>query len=117
MRATAENPRVAGLMGVNSNNVIVFTFAMAAALAAIAGVLVAANYGQAQFAMGFLPGLKRFTAAVLGGIGNLYGAMVGGLLLGIIEALGAGYIGELTGGFLGSHYQGIFAFAVLIDPF
>lgn len=114
MRATAENPRVAGLMGVNSNNVIVFTFAMGAALAAIAGVLVAANYGQAQFAMGFLPGLKAFTAAVLGGIGNLYGAMVGGLLLGIIEALGAGYIGELTGGFLGSHYQDIFAFAVLI---
>jgi branched-chain amino acid transport system permease protein len=114
MRATAENPRVAGLMGVDSNNVIVFTFAIGAALAAVAGVLVASNYGQAQFAMGFIPGLKAFTAAVLGGIGNLYGAMVGGLLLGIIEALGAGYIGDLTGGFLGSHYQDIFAFAVLI---
>ena len=94
MRATAENPRVAGLMGVDSNKVIVFTFAIGAALAAVAGVLVAANYGQAQFAMGFIPGLKAFTAAVLGGIGNLYGAMVGGLLLGIIEALGAGYIGD-----------------------
>jgi branched-chain amino acid transport system permease protein len=64
--------------------------------------------------MGFLPGLKAFTAAVLGGIGNLYGAMLGGLLLGLVESLGAGYIGDLTGGFLGSHYQDIFAFIVLI---
>jgi branched-chain amino acid transport system permease protein len=61
-----------------------------------------------------MPGLKAFTAAVLGGIGNLAGAVVGGLLLGIIESLGAGYIGDLTGGFLGSHYQDIFAFVVLI---
>jgi branched-chain amino acid transport system permease protein len=59
-------------------------------------------------------GLKAFTAAVLGGIGNLAGAMIGGVLLGLIEALGAGYIGDLTGGFLGSHYQDIFAFIVLI---
>ena len=64
--------------------------------------------------MGFMLGLKAFTAAVLGGIGNLAGAMLGGVLLGIIEALGAGYIGDLTGGFLGSHYQDIFAFVVLI---
>jgi len=75
---------------------------------------VAMNYNIAQFAMGFMPGLKAFTAAVLGGIGNLAGAVVGGLLLGIIESLGAGYIGDLTGGFLGSHYQDIFAFVVLI---
>jgi branched-chain amino acid transport system permease protein len=58
--------------------------------------------------------LKAFCAAVLGGIGNIYGAMIGGILLGLIEALGAGYIGDLTGGFLGSHYQDIFAFVVLI---
>ena len=64
--------------------------------------------------MGFLPGLKAFTAAVLGGIGNIPGAMLGGLLLGLIEALGAGYIGELTGGILGSHYQDIFAFLILV---
>jgi branched-chain amino acid transport system permease protein len=64
--------------------------------------------------MGFLPGLKAFTAAVFGGIGNLAGAMVGGVLLGLIESLGAGYIGDLTGGVLGSHYQDIFAFIVLI---
>ena len=76
--------------------------------------MVAANYSVAHFYMGFLPGLKAFTAAVLGGIGNIYGAMLGGLLLGIVESLGAGYLGQLTGGFLGSHYQDIFAFAVLI---
>lgn len=114
MRATAENPRIAGLMGVNANRVIAATFMIGAALAAVAGVLVAMNYNIAQFSMGFIPGLKAFTAAVLGGIGNLAGAVVGGLLLGIIESLGAGYIGDLTGGFLGSHYQDIFAFAVLI---
>jgi branched-chain amino acid transport system permease protein len=114
MRATAENPRVAGLMGVDSNTVIVMTFAIGATLAAIAGVMWGANYASAQFALGFLPGIKAFSAAVLGGIGNIYGAMVGGVLLGLIEALGAGYIGDLTGGFLGSHYQDIFAFIVLI---
>ncbi|RJG06756.1 branched-chain amino acid ABC transporter permease [Noviherbaspirillum cavernae] len=114
MRATAENPRVAGLMGVDSNRVIVMTFAIGAALAAVAGVMWGANYSSAQFAMGFVPGLKAFSAAVLGGIGNIYGAMVGGILLGLIESLGAGYIGDLTGGFLGSHYQDIFAFIVLI---
>ncbi|MFZ6770896.1 branched-chain amino acid ABC transporter permease [Undibacterium sp. Di26W] len=114
MRATAENPRVAGLMGVDSNKVIVATFAIGAALAAITGVMWAANYSSAQFAMGFVPGLKAFSAAVLGGIGNIYGAMVGGIVLGLIESLGAGYIGDLTGGILGSHYQDIFAFVVLI---
>ncbi|WP_085314468.1 branched-chain amino acid ABC transporter permease [Derxia lacustris] len=114
MRATAENPRVAALMGIDPDRVIVITFALGAALAAVAGVMIAANYSIAHFYMGFLPGLKAFTAAVLGGIGNLYGAMVGGLLLGLIEALGAGYIGDLTGGVLGSNYQDIFAFVVLI---
>ena len=103
MRATAENPRVAGLMGVDANRVVVATFAIGAALAAIAGVMWGANYSSVQFAMGFIPGLKAFSAAVLGGIGNIYGAMVGGILLGLIESLGAGYIGPLTGGFLGSN--------------
>jgi branched-chain amino acid transport system permease protein len=113
MRATAENPRVAGLMGVNPNFVIAVTFAIGASLAAVAGGMDAATYSVAHFYMGFLPGLKAFTAAVLGGIGNIPGAMVGGLLLGLIEALGAGYIGQLTGGVLGSHYQDVFAFIVL----
>jgi branched-chain amino acid transport system permease protein len=114
MRATAENPRVAGLMGVDSNKVIVATFALGAALAAVAGVMWGANYASISFTMGFLPGLKAFSAAVLGGIGNIYGAMIGGIVLGLVESLGAGYIGDLTGGVLGSHYQDIFAFVVLI---
>ncbi len=114
MRATSQNPAVAGLMGVNVNSIISATFVLGAGLGAVAGVMVAANYDQAHSHMGFLIGLKAFTAAVLGGIGNLGGAVVGGILLGIIESLGAGYIGDLTGGFLGSHYQDIFAFAVLI---
>ena len=114
MRATAENPRVAALMGVRPDMVISATFVIGAALAAVAGVMWAANYGTVQHSMGFLPGLKAFTAAVLGGIGNLAGAMVGGVLLGLIEALGAGYLGDLTGGLLGSHYADIFAFVALI---
>jgi branched-chain amino acid transport system permease protein len=114
MRATAESPRVAGMMGINYNRIIVLTFAIGAGLAAIGGVMWGANYSSAQFAMGFVPGLKAFSAAVLGGIGNIYGAMLGGILLGLIESLGAGYIGDLTGGILGSHYQDIFAFVVLI---
>ncbi len=114
MRATAENPRVAALMGVKPDVVISATFVIGAVLAAIAGVMWAANYGTVQHSMGFLPGLKAFTAAVFGGIGNLAGAVVGGILLGLIESLGAGYIGALTGGVLGSNYSDIFAFIVLI---
>jgi branched-chain amino acid transport system permease protein len=114
MRATAENPRVAALMGVKPDVVISATFLIGAVLAAIAGVMWAANYGTVQHTMGFLPGLKAFTAAVFGGIGNLAGAVVGGILLGLIESIGAGYIGTLTGGVLGSHYSDIFAFIVLI---
>jgi branched-chain amino acid transport system permease protein len=114
MRATAENPRVAALMGVKPDTVISATFIIGAALAAVAGIMWAANYGTVQHTMGFLPGLKAFTAAVLGGIGNLAGAVVGGLLLGLVEALGAGYLGQLTGGVLGSHYADIFAFVALI---
>jgi branched-chain amino acid transport system permease protein len=114
MRATAQSPQVAGLMGVNINTVISATFVIGSALAAIAGVMVSAYYGLAHYYMGFMLGLKAFSAAVLGGIGNLTGAVLGGLLLGVIESLGAGYIGDLTGGFLGSHYQDVFAFFVLI---
>jgi branched-chain amino acid transport system permease protein len=114
MRATAENPRVAALMGVKPDVVISATFVIGAILAAIAGVMWAANYGTVNHTMGFLPGLKAFTAAVFGGIGNLAGAVVGGILLGLIESLGAGYLGTLTGGVLGSHYVDILAFVVLI---
>jgi branched-chain amino acid transport system permease protein len=114
MRAVAENQHAAQLMGVDINRVISITFMLGSAMAAIAGVMVSANYGLAHYYMGFILGLKAFTAAVLGGIGNLRGAMLGGLLLGLIESLGAGYIGDMTGGFLGSNYQDVFAFFVLI---
>src|SRR3990172_614797 len=131
-RATAPNPQVAGLMGVNIDRVIAATFLIGAALGAVAGVMVGTYYGVAQYTMGSLLGLKAFAAAVLGGIGNIPGAMVGGLLLGVVEALGGGYIGDLTdlcryglgpeascadgGHFIlfGSNYQDVFAFVVLI---
>jgi branched-chain amino acid transport system permease protein len=113
MRATAENPRVAGLMGIKPDVVISATFIIGAMLAAIAGIMWASNYGTVQHSMGFMPGLKAFVAAVFGGIGNLAGAVVGGISLGLIESLGAGYLGPLTGGFLGSQYSDIFAFIVL----
>jgi branched-chain amino acid transport system permease protein len=114
MRATAENPRVAALMGVRPDMVISATFVIGASLAAVAGIMWASNYGTVQHSMGFLPGLKAFTAAVLGGIGNLAGAVVGAVMLGLVEAIGAGYLGDLTGGVLGSHYADIFAFVALI---
>lgn len=114
MRAVAENHAVARLMGVNVSNIISLTFIIGSTLACIAGLMVAANYNIVHYYMGFALGLKAFIAAVLGGIGNLKGAMLGGILLGLIESLGAGYIGDLTGGFLGSHYQDVFAFFVLI---
>jgi branched-chain amino acid transport system permease protein len=114
MRATAEQTQIASLMGVNPNRVISITFMLGGALAGLAGVMIASNYGNVHFYMGFIPGLKAFTAAVLGGIGNLQGAMLGGLLLGLIESLGAGYIGELSGGVFSLNYQDIFACLVLI---
>jgi branched-chain amino acid transport system permease protein len=114
MRATEQNAEVAGLMGVDTNRIISFTFFLGSAIGAIAGVMVVLYYGLGHYFMGFMLGLKAFTAAVLGGIGNVAGAMLGGLLLGVIESLAAGYIGDLTGGLLGSNYRDIFAFLVLI---
>ena len=101
-----ESQKKTGLLGKEEGGSGIF--------AALAGVMMASNYGNASFSMGFLPGIKAFTAAVLGGIGNIRGAMIGGILLGIIEALGAGYLGELTHGVFGSNYQDVFAFIVLI---
>jgi branched-chain amino acid transport system permease protein len=114
MRATAQNAEVAALMGVNVNTVISLTFILGSALAAVAGIMVTAYYGLAHYDMGFMLGLKAFTAAVLGGIGNLRGAMFGGILLGIIESMGAGYLGTVTHGVFGSNYQYVFAFFTLI---
>jgi branched-chain amino acid transport system permease protein len=106
MRATAENQKVAGLMGIDINKIIAFTFAIGSALGAIAGVMVASNYGQAHYYMGFMLGLKAFTAAVMGGIGNLWGAVVGGLILGLVENVGLIFVR--------GDYKDIFAFVVLV---
>lgn len=114
MRATSQNPQVAGLMGIDIDRIIAATFIIGAALAAIAGVMVGTYYGIAHYTMGSLLGLKAFCAAVLGGIGNIPGAMLGGIVLGVVEALGAGYIGDLTNNWFGSNYQDVFAFIVLI---
>src|SRR3546814_16530940 len=85
----------------SSDLVISAAFLIGSALAAVAGMMVTTYYGVAQYTMGFMLGLKAFTADVLGGNGNLGGAMLGGMLLGVIESLGAGYLGELTNGELG----------------
>ena len=114
MRATSQSPQVAGLMGIDIDRVIAATFAIGALLAAVAGVMVGTYYGIAHYTMGSLLGLKAFCAAVLGGIGNIPGAMLGGILLGLVEALGAGYIGDFTNNWFGSNYQDVFAFIVLI---
>ncbi|HEY9447994.1 MAG TPA: branched-chain amino acid ABC transporter permease [Burkholderiales bacterium] len=114
MRATEQSPEVAGLMGINIDHIISYTFFLGSAIGALAGVMVVLYYGLGHYFMGFMLGLKAFTAAVLGGIGNVAGAMLGGLLLGVIESLASGYIGDLTGGVLGSNYRDIFAFLVLI---
>ncbi len=114
MRATEQNREVAGLMGINVDVVIAFTFGLGSALGALAGLMVVLYYGVGHYFMGFMLGLKAFTAAVLGGIGKVHGAMLGGLLLGLIESLASGYIGDITGGVLGSNYRDIFAFLVLI---
>ena len=107
MRATSENVNVTALMGVNPNRVISATFMIGAALAAVAGILFASNFGgKVHFYMGFIPGMKAFIAAVLGGIGNIPGALVGGLALGLVEAMGAGYIS--------AEYEDVFAFVVLV---
>ncbi|MEW5709710.1 MAG: branched-chain amino acid ABC transporter permease [Pseudomonadota bacterium] len=114
MRATEQNREVAGLMGIDVNRIIAFTFLVGSGLAAIAGLMVILYYGIGHYFMGFMLGLKAFTAAVLGGIGKVNGAMLGGMLLGVVEALASGYIGDLTGGWLGSNYRDIFAFLVLV---
>jgi branched-chain amino acid transport system permease protein len=114
MRATAQNPQAAALMGIDANRIIAVTFIIGAGLAAVAGVMVGTYYGIVHYTMGAGLGLKAFCAAVLGGIGNLPGAMLGGIVLGVVEALGAGYIGDLTNNIFGSNYQDVFAFIVLI---
>jgi len=106
MRATSQDRVMAGLAGININRVISVTFMIGSALAAVAGVMVTLYYGVVHFFMGYLAGVKAFTAAVLGGIGSIPGAMLGGFMLGLIENFGASYVSSV--------YKDAFAFVVLI---
>jgi branched-chain amino acid transport system permease protein len=106
MRATSQDRDAAGLMGVDINSVIALAFFVGPALGAVAGVFNGMYYGSVKYNMGFIPGIKAFTAAVIGGIGNLRGAMLGGFLLGIVESL--------AGGFISEGYKDVIAFIVLI---
>ena len=114
IRAVAEDQAAASLMGINVNRIISLTFLIGGAMGGAAGVLFGVQYGLINPYTGFIPGLKAFTAAVLGGIGNIPGAMVGGLVLGLLEAFAASYMSILTGGAFGAEYKDIFAFSVLI---
>jgi branched-chain amino acid transport system permease protein len=114
IRAVAEDQAAASLMGINVNRTISFTFFIGGAMGGVAGVLFGIQYGLINPYSGFIPGLKAFTAAVLGGIGNIRGAMLGGLVLGVLEASAASYMSLLTNGNFGAEYKDIFAFSVLI---
>jgi branched-chain amino acid transport system permease protein len=114
IRAVAEDQSTAALMGVNVNRIISLTFLIGGAMGGAAGVLFGVQYNTVNPFTGFIPGIKAFTAAVLGGIGNIPGAMVGGLVLGLLEAFAASYLSLFTGGAFGAEYKDIFAFSILI---
>jgi branched-chain amino acid transport system permease protein len=106
IRSVAEDPETASLMGVNINRVVSTTFFVGGAMAGAAGLLYGVNFEQTQFSVGFIPGIKAFTAAVLGGIGNIRGALVGGFALGLIENLGSACIGL--------QWRDVIAFSILV---
>ena len=111
MQATSQDPDTARLMGINVDKIIMVAFALGAALAAVAGLSWGLRYTNIDFRMGFLAGLKAFTAAVLGGIGNINGAVLGGLVLGVVETLATSFI---PGTFGGSAWKDVWAFVLLI---
>ena len=116
MQATAQDPDTAKLMGINTDRIIVVAFALGAVFAAVGAVAYGLKYGQVQFRMGFILGLKAFTAAVLGGIGNIYGAMIGGLVLGLAETMATAYIADVPGmsQLGGQSWANVWAFVLLI---
>ncbi len=114
IRAVSENMQTARLLGINVNTPISLIFFIGPGLGAIAGILYSSYYGIVVFSMGFIVGLKAFIAAILGGIGNIPGAMLGGFALGLLETFGAGLLPKLTYGIIGSEYRDIFAFSVLV---
>jgi len=107
MRATAQDKTMSSLLGISSTRVISLTFALGAGMAAAAGIMVGLYYGSVSYSMGFVPGIKAFAAAVLGGIGNITGALLGGMIIGMVEIFGAGYIS--------GQYKDVFAFIILIS--
>jgi branched-chain amino acid transport system permease protein len=114
IRAVAQDPDTASLMGIPVNRVIALTFFVGGAMGGLAGVLFGLHYSLVNPYSGFVPGLKAFTAAVLGGIGNIPGAMLGGMFLGFLEAFAASYLSIFTGGAFGAEYKDVFAFVALI---
>ncbi|NGN64706.1 branched-chain amino acid ABC transporter permease [Streptomyces sp. A7024] len=116
MQATSQDPDTAKLMGINTDRIIVMAFAIGAAFAAIAAIAHGLRYGEVNFKMGFIAGLKAFTAAVLGGIGNIYGAMIGGVVLGLAESMATAYIENVPGfaSFGGGAWKDVWAFVLLI---
>lgn len=114
IRAVAQDPDTASLMGIHVNKIIALTFFVGGAMGGAAGVLFGLNYSLINPYAGFIPGLKAFTAAVLGGIGNIPGAVLGGMVLGLMEAFAASYLSLITNGAFGAEYKDVFAFAVLI---
>lgn len=114
IRSVAQDQRSASLMGINVNRIIAMTFLIGGALGGAAGVLYAFRFTRADPYMGFIPGLKAFTAAVLGGIGNITGAVLGGIILGMLESFSAAYLSFFTRGAMGAEYKDIFAFVILI---
>ncbi|MEU0006228.1 branched-chain amino acid ABC transporter permease [Streptomyces sp. NPDC006314] len=116
MQATAQDPDTAQLMGIDTNRIIVVAFAIGGFFAAVAGLSYGLKYGSVSYDMGFIAGLKAFTAAVLGGIGNIYGAMLGGLVLGLAEAMATAYIADIPGmqQLGGGGWAAVWAFVLLI---
>jgi branched-chain amino acid transport system permease protein len=114
IRAAAQDPDTASLMGIPVNRVIALTFFVGGALGGLAGVLFGIHYSLINPYSGFIPGLKAFTAAVLGGIGNIAGAVLGGMMLGLLEAFAASYLSIVTDGTFGAEYKDVVAFFVLI---
>jgi branched-chain amino acid transport system permease protein len=114
IRAVAQDRATASLMGIDVNRIISLTFLIGGALGGAAGVLYALKFTRIDPFVGFFPGLKAFTAAVLGGIGNLTGALLGGIILGMLETFAGTYLSPFTMGAAGAEYKDIFAFAILI---
>lgn len=114
MRAVAQDPDTAALMGIHVDRIIALTFFVGGSMGGAAGLLFGLHYSLVNPYTGFIPGLKAFTAAVLGGIGNIPGAVLGGMVLGVMEAFAASYLSILTSGAFGAEYKDVFAFLVLI---